>query len=798
MSNDDQSGTNAMTTASGLEAFSSDSSAPTWESGLVVGSGRVGGLLFGAPGALTLSVSHERFFLPANPAPEAPRIADALDGIRQAILRGDNELATKLMMTAANEVGFDTLIWTNPLAICATLTIRSTATGAESTVRRIDLEHGEAGVEWDDPQGGRVAVRMLAPRGTETVALALEAERPAVFELELAISREATESAPTGAGDYSAIVRSEAQPGAVGVLRATGAGDDEIVATTSVAGAGEWQSGERDDSLRSSVEVPGGGRVVLSVDVAVAPSTAWSAEPARVSTDWDSLREGQAQTHGELVRRSVLDLAGDAANTTDELWRRARTGDAAARLRVVETAYLSGRSNAISATGELPPTLQGVWQGTWSPAWSADFTMNGNVQNGGIASLIPTGTPELARSLLRLVLPYLDDYRDNARNIFGVSGMMLPARMSDHGRANHFGAPYPHIFWVGCGGWVLRFAADLVSTTGDRSVVDDQLWELVEGVLEFAENSTLMVDGVRRIIPGYSPENSPVPGGSPLVADPTMDVAILRDAARSALVLAAAIGDHSLDERWQRLVADLPPYRVAGDGTLAEWIDPAWPENIAHRHVSQLYPLWYEVDEAFVGDGSRARELRAAASATIAAKIAWRAEAPTGPPGRMEMAFGLVQLGQAAAALGDADAALVCVEWLAVDHWTPALTTTHDAGRIFNLDPSGGLPSLVASMLFSSTLDSAILLPALPDQWRASGSITGLTGRGGIVVERLEWRADGGRVVLRRRPEVAWLKPDQSVRLHAGSGFAFAGGSADIVVDVGADPVELILDVAGA
>ena len=781
----------------GLEPFSSVSAAPTWESGLVVGSGRVGALLFGAPGALTVSLSHERFFLPANPTPKAPAISGALDGIRHALLEGDNELASEVMTKAANMAGFDSLIWTNPLAICATLTLRSTATGAEPTIRRIDLEHGEAAFEWDDPEGGLVTVRMLAPRGTETVALALEAQRPVVFELELAISREAAESAPTGAGDYSARVRSEVEPGAVGILRATGAGHDELSATTSVSGADEWRSEEREGVLRSSVAVPGGARVVLFVDIAVTPSTAWNAEPAPVTADWDSLRSRQAQTHGALVRRSVLDLSGDAAATTEELWQRARSGDEGARRRVVETAYLSGRSNAISATGELPPTLQGVWQGTWSPAWSADYTMNGNVQNGGIAGLIPTGTPELARSLLRLVLPYLQDYRDNARNIFGVSGMLLPARMSDHGRANHFGAAYPHIFWVGCGGWVLRFAADLVSSTGDRSVVDDQLWELVEGVLEFAENSTLMDGGVRRIVPGYSPENAPVPGGSPLIADPTMDVAILRDAARSALVLAAARGDHSLDERWQRVVADLPPYRIANDGTLAEWIDPAWPENHAHRHVSQLYPLWYEPDEAFVGDSTRARELRAAAAATIAAKIAWRAEVPTAPPGRMEMAFGLVQLGQAAAALGDADSALVCVEWLAIEHWTPALTSTHDAGRIFNLDPSGGLPAVVASMLFTSTLDSATVFPALPDQWRVNGFITGLTGRGGIEVERLEWHENGGRIVLRRRPEVSWLKPDRALRLHVGSGFAFSDGSAELVVDVGADPVELILETIG-
>jgi hypothetical protein len=793
MSNDDQSAT-TPTTAPGLKPFSSVSSAATWESGLIVGSGRVGGLLFGAPGALTLSLSHERFFLPANPTPNAPDLAGALADIQHAILEGDGELAADLMVDAAKLQGFDKLIWTNPLAICATLTIRSAATSDEPSLRRIDLEHGEVGVEWDDPEAGSVTVRILAPRGTETVALALEAERATTFELELAISREAAEMAPTGAGDYSAMVRSDAHPGAVGVLRAMGTRDSEIAATTSVTGAGQWQPGGRDDSLVSSVAVPAGGRVVLSVDVSVAPSTDWSAEPALAPTDWDALRSLQVQSHGELVRRSVLDLSGGSADTTEELWRRARAGDLAARRGVVEAAYLSGRANAISATGELPPTLQGVWQGTWSPAWSADYTMNGNVQNGGIASLIPTGTPELARSLLRLVLPYLQDYRDNARNIFGVDGMLLPARMSDHGRANHFGRAYPHIFWVGCGGWVLRFAADLVSTTGDRSVVDDELWELVRGVLEFAENATVVDDGVRRLIPGYSPENAPVAGGSPLIADPTMDVAILRDAARSARVLAAAIGDDTLDARWERVVADLPPYRVAEDGTLAEWIDPAWPENIAHRHVSQLYPLWYEPDAAFVGDDPRAQELRDAAATTIAAKIAWRAEDATAPPGRMEMAFGLVQLGLAAAALGDADAALTCVEWLAVEHWTPALTTTHDAGRIFNLDPSGGLPAVVASMLFSSTLDSATLLPAVPDQWRSAGSITGLTGRGGIVVERLEWDEAGARVVLRRRPEVSWLKPDLALHLRVGSGFTFAGGSSELAIEVGAEPVELRLD----
>ncbi len=343
------------------------------------------------------------------------------------------------------------------------------------------------------------------------------------------------------------------------------------------------------------------------------------------------------------------------------------------------------------------------------------------MQNGGIASLIPTGTPELARTLLELVLPHLDDFRENARRIYGAEGTLLPARMSTHGRADHFDADYPMPFWQGCGGWNLRVAADAVATTGDRGIVDDRLWELAEGVRRFAETATVMVGGVRRLVPSYSPENTPGGERVPAATDATMDVSILRDAARATALLGRARGDDSLDARWAAVVRDLPPYRVADDGTLAEWLDPRWRERIAHRHASQLHPLWDEIDPAFVGDGDESARLRAAAAATVAAKIAWRAEDPTAPPGRMGMAFGLVRVGLAAAALGDGEAALTCVEWLAVDHWSPALTSRHDAGRIFNLDASGGLPALVAAMLLGSDAGSLAGLPALPVAW-ARGS----------------------------------------------------------------------------
>jgi hypothetical protein len=114
----------------------------------------------------------------------------------------------------------------------------------------------------------------------------------------------------------------------------------------------------------------------------------------------------------------------------------------------------------------------------------------------------------------------------------------------------------------------------------------------------------------------------------------------------------------------------------------------------------------------------------------------------------MEMAFGLVGLGLAAARLGDADAARRCAESLARDFWRPNAVSTHDGGAIFNVDASGGLPALVIEMLVQSQPNAVSLLPALPASW-VTGSLTGIRGRGGLVVERLEWDADGLEATLR-------------------------------------------------
>ncbi|MHC5076326.1 MAG: glycoside hydrolase family 95-like protein [Planctomycetota bacterium] len=102
------------------------------------------------------------------------------------------------------------------------------------------------------------------------------------------------------------------------------------------------------------------------------------------------------------------------------------------------------------------------------------------------------------------------------------------------------------------------------------------------------------------------------------------------------------------------------------------------------------------------------------------------------------MAFGLVQKGLAAAHIKDTEHAYECVDWLCNSYWSPALTSYHNPGEIFNVDIAGGLPAVVAEMLIQSSAKSVELLPALPKQW-PDGKISGVLTRCGVTVD-LEWK----------------------------------------------------------
>jgi hypothetical protein len=444
--------------------------------------------------------------------------------------------------------------------------------------------------------------------------------------------------------------------------------------------------------------------------------------------DYDKLLADHKAIHGEMFHRFGLEIGGGEKFLLAEDLR------ASSVFGNLNPAYLNqlcqaARHLLISSTGEIPPTLQGIWGGTWRPAWSGDFTLNGNVPSA-IASGLNTNFREVTEAYIHYMYSMYEDFRDNARDLYDAPGIFVPSRTSSDGKTYHFATPYPHLFWYAGGAWTSQFLFDYWQYTGDDIFLEEKAIPFMLDAAAFYKHILVKSeDGSYNFIPSYSPEIGPL-DHHPVVINATMDVAALKQLIRNLLYLSSKGYLRDFDEQgWTAILQELPEYSIDEEGDLKEWIWPGLKNDNSHRHASHLYPLFYEVDPDFLNRP----ELIEAAKTAIEKRLEYR----RGKQGA-EMAFGLVQKGLAAAHIGDTEHAFECVDWLCNSYWSPAQTAYHDPGEIFNVDIAGGLPAVVSEMILQSSADKLVLLPALPGQW-PEGSIRGAGTRCGVSAN-LEWQ----------------------------------------------------------
>lgn len=704
---------------------------------MISGNGTLGVMVPGHPTAERLTFGHERLFLPFEKKREPLHLASLRQEIAELLATGRTKDASELFWQQAVEEDFTQLVWTDPLVPAVSLSVefpqrnqsarylRTTNFRTGEVVVAYGTEHFSIKREIFISRAHDVAVLRVAPSsGAFSCRMKLETPpvEPRAQERFLSCVERSESGVSNGWLTHSTVFKKQWNGGLSGhasVARVVNAGGT----TACVDG---WLE------INDAREV----LVLLTVKLSEVPQQP-DTQPIKayletLPCNYGELLAEHVSIHQPLYDRCALRLAEPEdvpLASTDVLSMADEAGHV--RPAVAEKLFAAARYNIISSTGELPPTLQGIWGALWRPRFSSDFTMDGNVQSA-IASALSTNVPEAILALCSYVECLMDDFRTNARVLHGCGGIMVPARASTHGLALHFSQGWPLVYWVAGAGWLAWFFYDYWLYTRDREFLITHALPFMLEAAEFYEDylSCEANDHVM-VAPSYSPENTPLHAELPLCMNATMDIAVVRELFTSLITLSETeMLPEERVQRWKRLRDGLPPYEVADDGTFREWLHDSYSENHEHRHASHLYPLFHVPDRRVLED----KRLRVACSESIERRLNYRQDTNS------VMAFGLVQLGLAATNLRDKVHAQACLDQLCRGHyWTRALVSFHHPNDMFNVDISGGMPAVLAQMLLLSTEDEVELLPLLPEGW-SEGSIVGLRARGGVAAD-LSWQS---------------------------------------------------------
>ncbi len=735
--------------------FVSVQPAKTWEEGLLSGNGTVGVNALSRPRDERVIFTHERLFMPMG-APTMPLDQSArVFEIRKLIERGLYQQATELQFDLSGQESF---LYPDNFVPAFDLTIQSTGQGeVRDYVRSVNFQTGEIVVRWSD-EGGTFERRLFVSRADGVAVLAITSSKPGNLSCRLALEpRERSEeynsdddvakSSDTAFQQYVADIKTtatensltysnrypKAYPGSIHLLE----GYARVIA----------EGGTTEAEAEGTLAVKGADRLLLFIDVCPIYDPDRSelqnreAALATLPDDYPYLLQRHTILHGALFNRMRLDLGGgnDHRKATEELLAESTYENPGRAL--IEKEFDAGRYNIICSTGELPPNLQGIWGGTYVPGWASDYTHNGNVPSA-IAANLMGNMPELMlayTSYIESLIPWLEV---NAKHLFGARGIVLPSRTSTHGFNNALAPNFAGGFWVGGAGWAAHFFYHYYLYTGDREFLAERALPFMEKAVLFFEDYLYEgPDGKWIFSPTQSPENNPGNSRSQGTFNATMDVAVARELLGNTIAASRELGrNEDKIPRWQRMLNKMPDYQVDERGIIKEWLTPRLTNNDSHRHSSQLYPLYDGIPEEI----ARSPELRAAFKKSIAFKLDnyWQDNQ------RGFMSFGLVQLGQAAASLGEGELAYRCLTQLVNRYWLSNLASMHNHRSLLNMDISGGMPAVILKMLVASEPGKLTLLPALPDAW-PTGTIEGVLCCGQIEVRRLHWTPDGIECTLR-------------------------------------------------
>ncbi|MFD1953051.1 glycoside hydrolase N-terminal domain-containing protein [Paenibacillus thailandensis] len=700
-----------------------------WREGLPSGNGTIGASVYGAVQEETVLITHEDLWHWGH-KDVLPDVSHTLPETRKMMDEEKYVEASWHLTNALKEKGYNTRLAARfPVA---ELKLAMACEHAFKQYRRsLDMETGEIAVSWKD--GGTSYVRRLfVSRADQAIVYDIQTDGQELQgELRLAFHPTDNPRLIEACKEMEATVQVKAENGYLYYAVRNDDGTDFGAVMRVIP-----EKGALETEQKQAIQFRGASRVLAVVKVFVKGEREkeWGklkGELSGISAGYEELLATHAAIHGRLFHTAKLELEGDEGErTNEELLLEAYDGEAPTEL--VRKMWAYGRYLFISGTRAegYPFGLYGLWGGDYRLIWCHNMA-NENVQMmywhvpaGGLTELMP--------ALFRYYDSMTDDFRDNARKLYGCRGIYIPA-----GSTPGIGVPnqiVPVIMnWTGAAAWLARHYYEYYLYTGDRNLLVEKILPFMKEAALFYEDFVVQGDdGYYKFYPSVSPENTPenfMPTDGKPLAHPmpttinaTMDFALLKELLSHLVEGSREAGVHTEEiAKWEAMLKRIPEYQVNSDGAIREWMHERFDDRYNHRHLSHIYPI-------FPGQEFTREELpeRFEAFETAVKKRLIGAQS----------GWSLAHMAAIYARLGDGNKALECLDILSRSCLLNNFMTLHNDWRNMGicmnmaeapiqLDANMGWVNAVQEMLLYVSPKMVKLLPALPDRW-TSGKVSDL------------------------------------------------------------------------